>query len=124
MSVVMLVSADKEIERLLTEALAGTGARIAPRCASAREAAEMFSQGIFSLAVIDMFLPESSGLETLRQLKRIHDKGAFLLLTRVRTRSILERAFRLGAQDTLFYPVDGETLRDTILHRLRGEQLA
>ncbi len=120
MTPILLVSADKELARFLKAALRDTQVRVSQETANLRMAGDLVAQQPFGLIVLDMFLPESSGLEALKALKRVNEKGLFLLLTRMRTRAVIERAFRLGAQDVLQYPVSTEILRDTILHRLEA----
>jgi DNA-binding NarL/FixJ family response regulator len=60
----------------------------------------------------------------LKSLKRIKENCSFVLLTRMRTRAVIERAFRYGAQDVLPYPVSSVVLRDTILHRLEAQPIS
>jgi len=123
MSGIMLVTDDVELNRVVKAALADTPARVTLECKSARVAAEVFAKAVPTLVILDMFLPHSSGLDMLKTLKKINENCLFVMLTRLRTRNMIERAFRFGAQDVLIYPVDGDVLRDSILHRLEGQPL-
>jgi DNA-binding NarL/FixJ family response regulator len=124
MSPVMLLSADNELVRILKRALRETSAKITVEAKTPAAAADALAKSPVALIVVDLFLPESSGLEALKLLKRVNESCVMILLTRMRTRNVLERAFRLGAQDVLQYPVSAEILRDTILHRLAAQPLA
>lgn len=123
MSSVMLVSEDRILAKMVKEALAGTGARLTSICASPKAASDSFQQAPPTMVVLETFLPESSGLEILKVLKRMNEKCLFVMLSRLRTRSAIERAFRLGAHDVLTFPLEGSSLRHTLLHRLEAVPL-
>ncbi len=121
MSGILLVSNDKELAKLLKSCLRDTGARLLGVSVTARAATDVFQQASPDMVVLDTFLPESSGLEMLKTLKRINENCVFMMLSRLRTRSAIERSFRLGAHDVLQFPLDAEVLRQTILHRLESQ---
>jgi response regulator of citrate/malate metabolism len=119
----MLVSQDRELARVLRAALRDTPVKLALEANSVKEASDGLAMVDFGLVVLDMFLEGSSGLEMAKRLKRIKEDCNFMLITRMRTRSVIERAFRYGVQDVIHYPVDIDILRDTILHRLEAVPL-
>lgn len=123
MTPVLLVSSDRELSRMLKLALRETQAKVAFETASPKSAADILAAHPGAMVVLDLFVPESSGLEVLKTLKRVNESGLFLFLTRMRTRTLIERAFRLGAQDVLHWPVSTDVLRNTILHRLEAQPL-
>ncbi len=120
MSGVLLVTDSKEVAGLVKRALRETSARLVAECNSPRAAADAYAKSANALVILDMFLPESSGIEVLKNLKKINETGSFVILTRIRTRAMIERSFRMGAQDVMEYPVSQGALRDTILHRLKS----
>ncbi len=121
MSSVMLVSEDKELAKMVKEALRDTGARLVAVCGTTHEARDSFQQHAPSLVIVETFLPESSGLEILPALKRMNEKCLFIMLSRLRNRSMIERAFRQGAHDVFTFPLCQDSLRNTLLHRLFEE---
>ena len=123
MSSVMLVSEDRALAKIVKKALQGSGARLTSICASAKDASDNFQKSLPKMVVLETFLPDSSGPDVLKVLKRMNDKCLFVMLSRLRTRSSIERAFRLGAHDVLTFPLDGESLRQTLLHRLEAQPL-
>lgn len=123
MSSVMLVSQDMHLAKMVKEALRESGARLTSICGDSRSATESFQLHPPELVVLETFVPESSGLEILKLLKRMNENCLFVMLSRMRTRSMIERAFRLGAHDVLTFPLDAESLRQTILHRLEVQPL-
>lgn len=123
MNTVMLVSEDRELAKRVKEALGGTGARLTAICGDSRTATDTFQKAPPTMVVLETFLPESSGFDMLKVLKRMNEKCLFVMLSRLRTRSVIERAFRLGAHDVLTFPLDGDSLRQTLLHRLETQPL-
>lgn len=118
MTNVLLMSADKELLRLVKGALEGLPVKVIGECQRFRKAVDIMHENAARIVIIDMFLPESSGLEAIKSLKQMDDKMIMILLSRMRGRSLLDRAFRHGATDVLHYPLSAETIRQTVLHRL------
>jgi two-component system, CitB family, response regulator MalR len=118
----IIVSADKELIKFLKDNLRDLGMSITGDYATGKAAMEAYKDASNDLVILDMFVPGSSGMEVLSSLKRMNDQGSFLLLSRLRTRLILEKAFRMGAQDILLVPVAPDIFRDTVLRR-QAQQL-
>jgi len=115
---ILLISADKELLRQANQALEGLPVKVVGECARFRRAMDIMHETACRIVIIDMFLPESSGVELVKMLKQQDEKLVLILLTRMRGRSLLDRAFRHGATDILPYPMQVDTLRQTVLHRL------
>ncbi len=121
MSGILLVSEDKELAKIVIDSLRDTRARLVAVCGTYKNATETYQQALPDMVILETFLPESSGLDMLKKLKRINENCVFVMLSRLRTRSAIERAFRLGAHDVLQFPLDAEVIRQTILHRLKSQ---
>lgn len=117
MSGALIISNDKEQIKLLRDTLRDIGMKVSGEFSSARAAVEAYKDASTDLVIVDTFLPQTTGVELLANLKRMNEQGSFLLLNRLRTRNSLDKAFRVGAQDVLHYPVATEVLRDTLLRR-------
>jgi DNA-binding NarL/FixJ family response regulator len=115
---ILLMSADKEFLRQAHQALEGLPVKVVGECARFRRAMDIMHEAPCRIVIIDMFLPESSGIELVKQIKQQDEKIVLVLLSRMRGRSMLDRAFRHGATDILPYPMQVDTLRQTVLHRL------
>jgi two-component system C4-dicarboxylate transport response regulator DctD len=123
-SIIMLVSADKEMGKVIKAALSSTPVRLSLEFDNPKAACDALAVSPIAMVILDLFVPGTSGLEMIKALKRVNENCPFMLLNRMRTRAVIERAFRYGAQDVLPYPVSTEVLRDTILHRLESEPLS
>jgi DNA-binding response OmpR family regulator len=114
----LLVTADPELRRFVKAALDGIPVRFQEDCNDAHRAMELFRDQRARYIILDLFLPESSGVEIIKTIKKLDDKVTFILLSRMTNRSLKERAFRSGADDILPYPCSSEMLKETMLHRL------
>lgn len=124
MTTVLVITADKELRKFVHASLEDLPLRFLDDCGTSREAIEAFRDERPKLVLVDLFLPESSGIEIVKTMKKLDDKMTIVLLSRMRTRTIKDRAFRTGADDVLVYPMGSATLRDVALHRLECMKLA
>lgn len=118
MNDLLLVTADREFRRFVKESLGGLPVRVLEDCGTAQRAMELFRDARPKLMLVDLFLPESSGIDVIKAIKKLDDHVTTILAARMRTRTLKERAFRIGADDVIMYPFSAATLQDTILHRL------
>lgn len=121
MTGIMLVSEDKELAKVVKASLLDTKTRLVAICGDVRSALDSFQKSQPDMVILDTFLPDSSGLEMLKSLKRVNENCVYVMLSRLRTRTAIERAFRLGAHDVLMFPLDAEILRQTVLHRIESQ---
>jgi DNA-binding response OmpR family regulator len=116
----VVVTRDKELLETVKEAAAGLPMKLA-ESRSLKAAIELFRTEPSRLVILDLFLGETgNGLDAIKTLKKMDDSLAIILLSRMSTRGVLERAFRSGAGDVVVYPFKPETLRATLMHRLDG----
>lgn len=113
---VVLLS-DNELKKIVRQAAEGI-VKIAAECRTTKEATDILRQGSVRIVVLDLFLGGSSALDAIKTFKKMDENLALILLSRMRGRGVLEKAFRFGAADVLLYPCRAETLRNTLLHRL------
>jgi CitB family two-component system response regulator MalR len=118
MTNVLLICRDKELRNLIKKALADLPVHITKECDSAKGVSEAMIANRADLVILDLFLPGASGLEVMKILKKLNEHAEFVLITRLRTRTAIDRAFRNGALDVLVYPFALDTLKQTVAHRL------
>lgn len=114
----VVIIQDKEMRRWVRKAAEGLPLKVAAECRTVKEAIDVFRQGNIKLVILDLFLGDSSGLDGIKSLKKMDDNLAFILLSRMSGRGLLDKAFRYGAGDVLEYPCKAETLRAVLQHRL------
>lgn len=118
MTNILLVQKDKFLESFLRQSLESLPVQIVESTASTRVAAESLKKYDVDIAIIDFLIPETSGIDITKQLKKTNESLVIILLMRVKTPSMIERAFRIGATDILSYPCDQNDIQDTVLHRI------
>jgi two-component system, cell cycle sensor histidine kinase and response regulator CckA len=71
-------------------------------CSSLSAARKTLGHQHFDAIILDINLPDSSGLETFESVKRIADRTPIVILTGQEDERLAFEALRLGAQDYLF----------------------
>ena len=117
----VLITRDKELRALVHTAAEDLPLKIAQDARSLKEAMDTFRDGSVKIVVLDLFLGESSGLDAIKTLRKLDESLVVMLVSRLRGREQLEKAFRSGASDVLLYPCRMETIRETLRHRLSHE---
>lgn len=122
---VLLLTRDPVQMKEFREALRDLpGINVGAEARSTKAAVDAIRQEPVDILVADLFLGETTGLDFVKTLKKNDDRLTFILVTRVKDRALVDRAFRFGAADVLPYPLGKDTLRETVKHRLHwlGQQ--
>src|SRR5918999_449813 len=100
---VMVVDDDAVLRRLITDqtALMGFDSTAA---ASGEEALEALSKSDFDVVLLDIRMPGLSGLDALREIRRMEDAPEVIMLTADTSLGTGLEAMRLGAYDYLTKP--------------------
>ncbi len=99
----LLVDDDPEFRGSLARRFLRRGYRV-QEAASGDEALELANRRQFSVAVLDMVMPEMSGIELLERLKKAHPECESIMLTGQGTIESAVQAMRLGAYDYITKP--------------------
>jgi DNA-binding NarL/FixJ family response regulator len=81
---------------------------------SGREALSMFEQHRPDVTLIDLRMPEMSGVEAIRAIRKTHPTARFIVLTTYQGDQDIERALSAGAQGYLLKGMKGEMLVSSI----------
>jgi DNA-binding NtrC family response regulator len=122
---VLVVDDEVAILRLLKEALTQWGYEVAT-ASSVTEALEAIRTGLFDAALTDIRMPDMSGLDLLREIKKQDESIEVVIMTGYPTISSAVEALKEGAYDYLSKPLILEELRHLmtrLMERrfLRGE---
>jgi response regulator of citrate/malate metabolism len=91
------------------------GFRAVARAHSAAAALDAVARTRPDLVLLDVYLPDASGLEVLRRLRALPGGGPdVILLTAARELAAVRRALRHGALQYLLKPVDFDALRSRL----------
>jgi signal transduction histidine kinase len=81
---------------------------------SAAEGIRVFEEAHPDIVILDLRLPDKSGIEALRRIRRLSPKTSVIILTGFSTRLDAEESLRLGAVDYLNKPFDSHYLKSRI----------
>ncbi len=117
----LIVEDDESINALVTLILEVHGFTTVSTFDSA-QAAEAASRNRFDIAIVDLVLPDESGLEVCRRLRDGCGGLALIVLTASNTLADVERAFAVGADDFLAKPFRPRELISRIHARLNASR--
>lgn len=113
----MLVVDDQlGVRRLLAEAFKDQGITVI-LAANGYEALEKLKEHLPDLVLLDMKMPGMSGLEVLREIKRLYPRQAVVMMTAYGELEIVREALRLGVKEYIAKPFDINELR-LLVHRI------
>jgi two-component system, NtrC family, response regulator AtoC len=118
---VLVVDDEEQVRTFLAELLGSSGYQV--RCAaSGSQALEMLSGGSFDVVLLDVMMPEMSGLDVLKRYRASGGGAPVIVLSALSGADDAMRAMKLGASDYLSKPFGGDELEDA-LSRALGNRL-
>jgi two-component system nitrogen regulation response regulator GlnG len=108
MSILLII--DDEVVVLEFRSVLGGSQLTLMTATSATEGLSLFQQHRLDVVLLDVDLPDLSGLETLRRLRQINAKVPVLFVTSSSTTATAIEAMALGAYDYLLKPIRAEAL--------------
>jgi DNA-binding NtrC family response regulator len=100
---VLVVDDDNLLRRLVVEQLSRTDFNAAP-AAAGREALESLRERDYDVVLLDIMMPDLSGLDTLREIRKLDDPPEVIMLTADTSLATGIEAMRYGAYDYLTKP--------------------
>lgn len=107
---ILLVDDEPEVLRLFKRILSAESALILA-AQSGAEALEIARQTSLDLVILDIKLPDVSGTEVLRRLRRIDAGVPVIIVTSYGSVETVRASMRLGAFDYLTKPFDNQEIR-------------
>ncbi|PTL75906.1 sigma-54 dependent transcriptional regulator [Vitiosangium sp. GDMCC 1.1324] len=110
---VLVVDDEEQVRTFLGELLGSSGYQV--RCASSgSQALEMLAGGSFDVVLLDVMMPEMSGLEVLRRYRASGGGAPVIVLSALSGADDAMRAMKLGASDYLSKPFSTDELEDAM----------
>jgi signal transduction histidine kinase len=116
---VLLIDDDVLDRRLVKHALADASGQVKFKVASAEQLAQaeqMMSKQAFDIVLLDLGLPDSRGIETVKKFRAINAQISVVVLTGVEDEETAIEAIKAGADD---YVAKGEMLKYLIVRSIR-----
>ncbi|AEG60911.1 response regulator transcription factor [Desulforamulus ruminis] len=118
MKQVLIVEDDRNLSRGLCLALKNQELQIVP-CFDLKSAREQLACGMTGLVLLDINLPDGSGLELLREIKTVSNPVPVILLTANDTEMDVVMGLEHGADDYITKPFSLAILRARVKAQLR-----
>lgn len=118
MKQVLIVEDDRDLSRGLCLALKDQELQIVP-CFDLKSAREQLACGVTDLVLLDINLPDGSGLQLLREIKSANHPIAVILLTANDTEMDVVLGLECGADDYITKPFSLAILRARVKARMR-----
>lgn len=122
MSHVLVIDDDRSVLHLVKQAFADTDVRIT-MAASAADGLAAMSQERADVVLLDITLPESSGLEMFERIRQIDAKVPIIFITAGGSSEMAIEAMKMGAHDYIHKPLDIENLRTQVGQALETRRL-
>jgi len=106
---VLVVDDDENLRVILTDRLAGSGYGVS-LASSMAEAVSRLERESYQLVLLDIYLPDQSGLEGLRKILELHPSLPVILMTAHGTIGMAVEAMKEGARDFITKPIDFKRL--------------
>lgn len=116
---VLLIDDDVLDRRLVRHALSDVAGQVKFKVASAEhlaQAEQMISKEAFDVVLLDLGLPDSRGIETVKKFRSINTQIPVVVLTGMEDEETAIEAIKAGADD---YVAKGEMLKDLIVRSIR-----
>jgi two-component system, NtrC family, response regulator AtoC len=120
---VLVVDDDTDVRGLLAAVLESDGAAKVTEAASGAEAMSFLGRDEFDVAVVDVHLPDHSGLEILRWARAAEIDTELIVLTGHADVETAVEAMRLGAYDFIAKPCKNAELREVVLKAFEKKAL-
>jgi two-component system, NtrC family, response regulator AtoC len=120
---VLVVDDDTDVRGLLAAVLESDGSAKVTEAASGAEAMDVLGREEFDVAVVDLQLPDHSGLEILRWARSAEIDTELIVLTGHADVETAVEAMRLGAYDFITKPCKNAELREVVLKAFEKKAL-
>jgi signal transduction histidine kinase/CheY-like chemotaxis protein/putative methionine-R-sulfoxide reductase with GAF domain/HPt (histidine-containing phosphotransfer) domain-containing protein len=118
----LIVDDNLEMLKLLDNCLAPLGYDIT-LSANGRQGLELLETGQFSVAILDLLLPDLSGMEILRRIREQRPEIEIIMLTAHASLETAMEAVRLGTYDYVTKPFRPQTIRSAVKRAMEKQHL-
>ena len=117
MSRILVIDDDRSIRHLISKAFEGTDIEVLT-AATAEEGLKTIFNGNPDVVLLDIMLPNASGLETFDQIKEADGKLPIIFITAMESSETAIKSMTLGAFDYLLKPLDVNKIKELVAQAL------
>ena len=119
---ILVIDDDRSVRHLITKAFEDTDVEVLP-AATAEEGLQLLGKSPSDAVLLDILLPETSGLDVFENIRRIDSKLPVIFITSLASSETAIKAMTLGAFDYLLKPLDLDRIRDLVRQALEIRRL-
>jgi two-component system nitrogen regulation response regulator GlnG len=119
---ILVIDDDRSVRHLISKAFDDTDVEVSP-AASADEGLQLLNDVQPDVVLLDILLPESSGLDLFEQIRDADRKLPVIFITSLSSSETAIKAMTLGAFDYLVKPLDVSRIRDLVRQALEIRRL-
>jgi two-component system nitrogen regulation response regulator GlnG len=119
---ILVIDDDRSVRHLITKAFEDTDVEVLS-AATSDEGLQMLSKSPCDAVLLDILLPETSGLEVFESIRHIDAKLPVIFITSLASSETAIKAMTLGAFDYLLKPLDLTRIRDLVRQALEIRRL-
>lgn len=116
---IMLVDDARVIRLMLTHILKEGGYEIAGEASTGKEAVEKYSQLKPDLVMMDITMPEMSGIDAVREIKKVDPKARVIMCSAMGQKYLVLEAIEAGALNYIVKPFDKTKVLTTVAATLK-----
>ena len=114
MNRVLIVEDDPQVAQINAAFLEQSGFELAGVAADAGQALKKLHEEPVQLILLDIYLPGSSGLQVLRQIRRENQQTEVIVVSAAKDSVQIREAFRMGCLDYIIKPFTFERLQEAL----------
>ncbi len=122
MSRILVIDDDRSVRHLIAKAFEESDVEVVP-AASAEEGMQLLGSKQFDVVLLDILLPESSGLDLFERIRKVDSKLPVIFITSLSSSDTAIKAMTLGAFDYLLKPLDLARIRDLVRQAIEIRRL-
>jgi DNA-binding NtrC family response regulator len=122
MSRILVIDDDRSVRHLIAKAFEDTDVQVVP-AATAEEGMRLLGEAQSDVVLLDILLPESSGLDLFERIRTADPKLPVIFITSLSSSDTAIKAMTLGAFDYLLKPLDLARIRDLVRQAMEIRRL-
>ena len=107
---VLIVDDAKLVRHLIKKTLTKAGFEIVGAARNGQEAIALFTELSPDLVTMDLVMPKTGGMDTIKEIITINPQARILVVTSLSQQMLAQDALRLGAKGVITKPFDPGTL--------------
>jgi DNA-binding NtrC family response regulator len=119
---ILVIDDDRSVRHLIAKAFEESDVEVVP-AASAEEGLRLLGDAPTEVVLLDILLPETSGLELFDRIRHTDAKLPVIFITSLASSDTAIKAMTLGAFDYLLKPLDLERIRDLVRQAMEIRRL-